>query len=131
MMIVGGAGRLYTNSMGAINKAGIGDGLNYGITANIEKLRDQFANRFLVSTTGAYAPFESADLGADFLNSLGLNDQDGDLTNGIQTTELIAERWSVQRGLKAMGNAVEVTYIHAGETVLTTRLLSPAAGWLP
>lgn len=130
MMLVGGAGRLYTNSIGALNNAGVGDGLNAGITANIEELRDQFANRFLDSTTGAYAPSEGIDLGTDFLSTLGLNDQDDDPSNGIQTTEPIAER-SIQRSLKAIGNAVEVSYSHEGETVLTTRLLSPAAGWLP
>ena len=130
MMLVGEAGRLYTNSMGVLGNAGVGDGLNAGITTNIEELRDQFANRFLISTTGAYAPSESSDLGADFLSTLGLNDQDGDPSNGIQTTEPIAQR-SIQRSLKAIGNAVEVSYSHAGETVLTTRLLSPAAGWLP
>ena len=133
MAMVGGTGRLFTNSMDAIDKASTGDGLNAGIASDLEYLRNQFAHRFPGPYPGSYAPVVSAELGAEFLShlsNLGLKDQDDEPSNGIQTTEAIAER-SVQRSLKVTGHTVEVSYSHAGETLLTTTLLSPATGWLP
>ena len=133
MAMVGGTGRLFTNSMDAIDKASTGDGLNAGIASDLEYLRNQFAYRFPGPYPGSYAPVVSAELGAEFLShlsNLGLKDQDDEPSNGIQTTEAIAER-SVQRSLKVTGHVVEVSYSHAGETLLTTTLLSPATGWLP
>ena len=144
MTLVGGSGRLFTKSMNALNNASALDGLNAVITSDIECLRHEFAH---IDTTGSYTTTpeyiaaESSDLdpefflGPAFLSYLETLPKDqADEEDNVHcirlTTETIAER-SVQRSLKAMGNAVEVTYIHAGETVLTTRLLSPAAGWLP
>ena len=124
------SGWLFTNSMECVNNSSTEDGLNLGIASNIEALRVQFINRFVNTSTDESAPAVSSDLGAHDRSTIGLNSQGGDLSDGIHTTEAIAER-SVQRSLNAIVNVVEVSTAHADETVFTTRLLSPAEGRLP
>ena len=130
MAMVTGASGLFSSSMNAVDQSQIQDSLNAGVSANIENVRNDLSNRFLNTSTGEYEPTVTSNLGADFLSTL--IDEDGNLANGSQEKFTIGDQ-VVQRSISADGNTIEISYTHLGtlEQLDSTKMVSPAAGWMP